>query len=297
MLEPVFHRAIWGGNRLAKFIRDCPDDLAHLYLVSDRKGMSNHILNTDMDLKELFIRKKKVWKMENFSEFPLTIALVDASQNLSIQVHPDADIAHRLEGVNAGKKESWYFLEPPRFGWIYGGCDCTAIEDIKEIIRKGEIESVLSRIKIAQGDCVCVRAGSIHALTAGSLVYEVEFGNEFTYRFYDYGRSDKNCKPRRLDVDNALAALVIRNKPEFCRVDSDGWIREKEYELRVIRDISYYRNESDRLECFSVIRGEGLVEGCHLNEPIAVLLEPGEELKKVNINFAISARLGRQNEH
>lgn len=296
-LKPILHHAIWGGRRLSHLLTECPEDLAHLYLATGHEDMSNFVLNANIGLRELFKAKKAHWNMSRYSEFPLTIALVDATQNLSIQVHPDADLAGRLEGKAVGKTESWLFLDIPKQGWIYAGCGCDSVEEIKDANDRGDIEKILSHLHVNQGDCVCVRDGTLHALTAGSLVYEIEFGSNYTYRFYDYRRLDKSGNPRRLDVDKALMAIQPYKKPTIRRPDSEDRITEPEYELRILHDARYYRNESTGLECLSVINGSGSLENMTFKEPVGLLLEPGDELKSFDIQFGIVARLGERHEN
>lgn len=295
LLKPILHQTVWGGSRLSRLLRNCPDDLAHLYLATAHEDMTNWVINADMNLRDLFNKEKARWKMENYEEFPLTIALVDATQNLSIQAHPDAKLAAELEGKAVGKTESWLFLEAPNEGWIYAGCDSDSIGQIKEAVDRGDVDKVVSRLKVEPGDCVCVRDGTLHALTAGSLVYEIEYGSNFTYRFYDYNRLDKNGKKRELHQDKALRALRPERKPTVKRANPNGWIIEKEYELRLLKDTPYYRNESDRLEIVAVIEGDGSAEEMTFDEPVAALLEPGEALDGINIRFGVMARLGEQN--
>lgn len=295
ILKPIIHRAIWGGKRLSNLITNCPEDLAHLYLATAHNDMVNHVIHSHMDLQELFVRRKSVWKMEQFNEFPLTIALVDATENLSIQVHPDANLAETMEGKRIGKTESWLFLETPRAGWIYAGCNINSADEIKAAIERDEIEKVVTHFNVGYGDCVCVRDGTLHALTAGSLVYEIEFGSNYTYRFYDYNRRDKNGNTRRLDVEKALQAIDIDKKPVVTIADESGWHKENEYELKILRTIKSYKNDSDRLECLSVIKGSGVLNDFTIGEPVAILLEPGEEVRNMDLEFAIVSRLGEQN--
>lgn len=295
ILKPIIHCAIWGGKRLSNLINNCPEDLAHLYLAVAHDDMVNEVINSHMDLRELFTKRKSVWQMEQFDEFPLTIALVDATQNLSIQVHPDADLAETIEGKRLGKTESWMFIETPSSGWIYAGCNVNSKEEIIEAKKRGEMEKVLTHFDVDFGDCICVRDGILHALTAGSLVYEIEFGSNYTYRFYDYNRRDKDGNSRRLDIEKALLALNTVKKPTVTVADESGWLKENEYEIKVLQKIKGYKNDSNRLECLSVIQGRGVLNDFIIKEPVAILLEPGEEIRKIDLEFAIVSRLGNQN--
>ena len=149
ILEAVIHETVWGGNRLNTFAeRDHAGTDAvktgHLYLLNGHKGLSNRVLNgahAGATLEQIFPIEKRNWGMEEYGQFPLTIALVDARENLSIQVHPDAPTAERLEHETRGKTESYIFLEEPADGWIYAGCTCGSGEELETAVDSGRTVS------------------------------------------------------------------------------------------------------------------------------------------------------------
>ena len=101
VLAPVFHETIWGGQKLGRYSREKIKKMGHMYIVNGHRDMANMVVGDSekgKSLDRLFTEKKKVWGMEEYDEFPLTIALVDAAQNLSIQVHPDDRAAEQIEG-------------------------------------------------------------------------------------------------------------------------------------------------------------------------------------------------------
>lgn len=256
--------------------------------------MSNPVVKTDLTLRQLFEVKKADWHMGEFDEFPLTLALVDASQHLSIQVHPDISSALRFEKDAKGKTESWIFLEPPTSGWIYCGLSTKSLDMAASAIETGVIDTLMLRYPSSKGDCVTVRSGTPHALTAGSLVFEVEFGSNYTYRLFDYNRCDNNGVCRKLDVEKGLAALRLDSSPEKHKFASDDWLRLPEYEIRPIYKVNSYINESDRLECVSIIMGTVRIDEHTMQNCFCVLLEPGEELADITIEMGMIVRLGQQ---
>ena len=137
------HETIWGGRGLQKYVGEQAVKLGHLYMVNGHMGMSNKILNGShkgRTLHDVFELQKHDWNMSGFEEFPLTIALVNASENLSIQVHPDDSLAERLENKRIGKTESWFFLEAPVDGWIYDGCRCNSKKEVMVAVSQGRME-------------------------------------------------------------------------------------------------------------------------------------------------------------
>jgi mannose-6-phosphate isomerase class I len=288
ILKPIPHSTLWGGDKLKKYIGNYNEKLGHLYLVNGHNGMSNTVINgidSGRTLYETFKIRKNEWGLSEYEEFPLTIALVDASDNLSIQVHPDDVIAQKLEGHKIGKTESWLFMEAPVSGWIYDGCCLDTKEQVVNAVNEGKMEEITQRLRIIKGDYVCVEAGTLHAMTAGSLVYEIEYGSDFTYRFYDYNRCDEFGNTRELHVEKAVHAIDPNIKSKVTNVCNKEWIQEEHYEIRLVSDMENYRNVGKEIECISILNGEGKCQ--------SILLLPNEELKGINIKKAVIARIRR----
>lgn len=284
-LEPLVHATIWGGRRLSKYLDENgskPCRIGHLYLINGHRGMTNIVSEgkwRGVSLRDVFDEEKILWGLEAYDEFPLTIALVDATQSLSIQVHPDDETAQRLEGIKIGKEESWYFLEGPEMGFIYYGCGTNEIKDVSQAVCDKHMEEITGKEKVEATDYVCVKAGMLHAMTSGCLAYEVEYGGDITYRFYDYDRRDSNGKARELHIEKALEAIHTDVGKRVVRKSEGEWLKEENYEIMIKRDIHGYMNEGDCLECVADIeRGRGTI------------IFPGERMEE-EMSMAIIARL------
>lgn len=294
ILKPIIHETVWGGYKLNKDFGFPSQNAGHLYMVNGHKEMSNIIINgkyKGITLRELFQIKKSEWGYNQHEEFPLTIALVDANANLSIQVHPSDLIAGRLENCKLGKSESWLFLDPPTNGWIYNGCTCSSKEQVSEAVSLGKMEDITGRLSIKENDYVYVEAGTLHALTAGSFVYEIEFGSDYTYRFYDYDRKDEKGIGRDLHISKAVQAIIPNRKSKVINNKKFDWISEENYEIRIVTNICNYKNSGKELECLSIIEGEGQCDGCLIKSGMSLLLLPGEEVNKIRIGQGIVARI------
>ncbi len=294
ILQSVCHETIWGGDILKKYREDFDKPIGHLYMVNGHKSMSNTVLNgkdRGKSLYDVFKRDKKKWNLEEYEEFPLTVALVEAKEHLSIQVHPDDETAALLEGKKIGKLESWIFLQPPVDGWIYNGCECKTKTEVVKAVENGEMEKITTHYPVEKDEYVCVEAGTLHAMTAGSFVYEIEYGSDFTYRFYDYFRKDSNGNMRELHIEKAVQAIKPERMSRKEIVVNDKWISEVKYEICRKKDISCYKNESEKIECLSVLDGVGAAEGCSISGGMTVLLFPDEKIENMMINDAIIARL------
>ncbi len=293
ILEPLPHETIWGGNRILH--NGDEKKIGHLYMVNGHEGLSNIILNgkdKGRTLRDLFDENKAKWNLSSFEEFPLTIALVDASDNLSIQVHPDDIVAKKLENKKIGKKESWIFLQKPKDGWIYAGCSVNTTAEIEKSVAGGTMEHTVGRLSVENDDYVCISAGTLHAMTAGSLVYEIEYGSDFTYRFFDYNRLDSNGNARELHIDKALKAVNANVKPK--KISSKvGVFSEDVYEVCRRKITALYENESDEIECISVLSGNSIIDNVDVGYGMSLLLFPGEKLDSVNFDDVIVARIKR----
>ena len=135
ILETISHETIWGGQKLMPYSDGCCNKIGHLYSLQCENGHSNMILNGSYQGKafqEYFQENKDRFNLGNYSMFPLIIALVEANDNLSIQVHPDDELARKLENADYGKNESWFFIEAPKDGFIYNGCTSLNIDEVQK---------------------------------------------------------------------------------------------------------------------------------------------------------------------
>ena len=265
-------------------------------MVNGHEEMSNIIINgkyAGRTLREVFEFEKGSWKMSEFEEFPLTIALVDAAENLSIQVHPDNLCAQKAEGVSKGKTESWIFLDAPLSGWIYDGCKCDTKQQVINAVAEGRMGEIADRVRIGKDDYVCIEAGTLHAMTCGSLVYEIEYGSDFTYRFFDYNRVDQNGNSRDLHIEKAVDAIKPEIRSSVCHGIRDKWISEESYEIRDMTNVCSYKNVGYELECLSLIEGCGKAEGFNIHGGMSLILLPGEEINDLDAERIIVSRIKR----
>ncbi len=143
-------------------------------------------------------------------ELPILVKLIDAAQDLSLQVHPDDAYAMVHEGQN-GKTEFWYVLDAqPGASLVCGFAHAVTKEQLREAIQTGQLDKHLQRVPVHRGDVFYIPAGTIHALGAGILVAEVQESSNVTYRVYDYDRVDKQGHKRALHFDKAADVLDMR---------------------------------------------------------------------------------------
>ena len=140
-------------------------------------------------------------------EFPLLIKFIDAHQDLSIQVHPTDEVAHR-QGKPRGKTEMWYLLDSKPGAARYNGLkEQLTPEQYEEMVNKKTICDALAKYEVKDGDCFFIPAGRIHAILSGCYLVEIQQTSDVTYRIYDYDRRDKDGKPRQLHTKEAAESI------------------------------------------------------------------------------------------
>lgn len=147
-------------------------------------------------------------------EFPLLIKFIDAHDDLSIQVHPDDELAKARHGCN-GKTEMWYVIGSDKGHLLSGFAKGITKEEYKAKVDDGTITDVLSRYDIKEGDVFFLPAGRIHAIGGGSHIAEIQQTSDITYRIYDYKRPGLDGKPRELHTELAVDAIDWSVQPDY----------------------------------------------------------------------------------
>ncbi len=141
---------------------------------------------------------------ERFEYFPILIKLIDAKDNLSVQVHPNNDYALRVEG-EYGKTEMWYIVDCSEGAQlIYGFKDKVSREEFARRIKDNTLLEITNNVPVHKGDVFFIEAGTLHAIGSGILIAEIQQNSNTTYRVYDYGRVGADGKPRQLHIDKAV---------------------------------------------------------------------------------------------
>lgn len=162
---------------------------------------------------------------------PVLVKLIDARENLSVQVHPDDAYAAREENGQAGKTEMWYVVDAePGAKLVFGLNRETSREELRASIGRGTLEQYLNYVPVRRDDIFFIPSGTIHAIGRGVLIAEIQQNSNLTYRLYDYGRLGKDGRPRQLHVEKALAVAdlsgsqdvrqqlrLLRYRPGFAR--------------------------------------------------------------------------------
>jgi len=214
---PYLKSVIWGGEKISRFkgIVTSRHHIGESWEVSAIPGYESIIDRgplTGLPLPELCARYGAALLGTNVTsrygnEFPLLIKIIDTAQNLSVQVHPDDNLAAKRH-KSRGKTEMWHIIDSSAEACIYLGLrkSITPDEYIR-LVDKKEIMNVIASYKSRPGDTFFIPAGCIHAIGAGNLLVEVQESSDITYRIYDYDRLDADGNPRQLHSIEARDAI------------------------------------------------------------------------------------------
>lgn len=215
LLEPRYDCKIWGGRRLETVLgKSLPvsDPIGESLESGDDAVIANGPL-TGKSLKDVvnqdgcsLLGTHGLTASQPFGDFPLLVKFIDASDVLSLQVHPDDDGARGLG--KRGKTEAWHIVEAePGASLITGMSRPATAKEVRASIEDGSFEALLERCEVTGGDSLIVPAGTLHAIGEGVLLYEVQENCDVTFRLYDWGRVDSHGNPRELHLDQALESL------------------------------------------------------------------------------------------
>ena len=209
-LYPECKDNIWGGVKLKeKYGKQTDKDpVAESWELSFHKDGPTRLEN-GATLQETAAESDLGKNCKGFPFFPMLAKLIDAKQDLSVQVHPSDAYALKYEN-SFGKTEMWYIVEAEQGAGIYLGFkrDVTQ-KEYEEAIKNHTLTDLLNFFEVKAGECYFIPSGTIHAIGAGCLICEIQQNSNLTYRVYDYGRKDKNGNERELHVEKALKVTSL----------------------------------------------------------------------------------------
>ena len=233
-LEPVFKEAIWGGTKLRdSFGYDIPSDTTgECWAISAHKNGDCKIAGGRYDgryLSQLWEEEPELFGNYPGSQFPLLIKIIDAKNDLSIQVHPDDAYASEHENGSLGKTECWYVLDCEPGTKIVIGHNAKDKKELEEMIRQGRWDEFIRVTDVKKGDFFQINPGCLHAIKGGTVILETQQNSDITYRVYDYDRL-QDGKPRALHVQQSIDVIKAPFEPavaEHEKLDVEGAEAEK----------------------------------------------------------------------
>jgi mannose-6-phosphate isomerase len=285
--QPIPQYRIWGGNQLNEVLPKVSqvNNLGEIWSISGVEDYLTIVENGPLkgkSLKDLIqeyqaeLVGKKVW--DKFQEkFPILIKFIDAAEPLSVQVHPNDDLAKKRHN-SFGKTEMWYIIEAKENAELIIGFqkDISAEKFQKHLIDQN-LEEVLNKVPISKGDLIYLPSGRVHAIGAGVILAEIQQSSDITYRIYDYDRIDKDGKKRELHTDLALEAIDYQSVSEIKTNYPTS-----ENQLKTLLDSPYFKTKiySGNKE-FAVTSNEEMIMYICTEGKLKIQTETGGiELKK-----------------
>lgn len=270
-LTPATKDNLWGGNKLRKYGKESDSDrIAESWELSFTTGGEAKIAD-GRKMTEVFPRESWGTNCDKFEFFPTLTKFIDAREKLSVQVHPSDEYALKNEG-QYGKTEMWYVVEADEGAGLYMGLNRRSDPaEFLERVKDGTVEELLSFVPVKHGDVFFIPSGTIHAIGAGVLIYEIQQNSTLTYRLYDYLRRDKDGNLRELHVEKAMLvsdldvykpAPRVENLPEI--IGRCDYFETSKYKLNFTKK-SFVVDDSSFL-AITCVGGEGSING----EPLSL---------------------------
>ena len=206
--KPIVKECVWGRE---------------YWLISAHENGDTEVLNGDCKgrrLSWLFANKRELFGNLDYDRFPLLVKIIDAQDDLSVQVHPDDEYAHRNENGALGKTECWNILECDDKATIVIGHNAATIDEAKEMIANNRWSDFLREIPIKRNDFFQITPGTVHAIKSNTKLIEIQQNSDITYRMYDYNRV-YNGKQRELHLSKSLDVINIPFDEEASHVSCE----------------------------------------------------------------------------
>lgn len=235
-VEPVFQQRVWGGDKLREWYGDLVPDgpIGECWAISGLPGQSARITagpGAGGTLADAW-RVGLVTGTPQADSFPLLAKVLDPTDWLSVQVHPDDAQAQEVEGEPRGKAECWLTLQAGPDAQIILGHDAQTTAELADALASGGLDTRLLRHPVQEGSFHMVPAGVVHAVGPDQLVYEVQQSSDITYRLHDFDRAGLDGAPRELHVDKGATVLAAPFDPGTVRTaaepQSTAWGQQRQ---------------------------------------------------------------------
>ena len=223
--KPVFKTMIWGGKKMRDvFGYDIPaDNTGECWAISAHPNGDCECLTGEYKgetLSTLWKEHPELFGNYPTDRFPLLLKVIDAKEDLSIQVHPNDEYAKVHENGSLGKTECWYILDCDEGSKLVIGHNAKTKAELDEMIDEGRFKELIREVSVKPGDFVQIDPGTVHAIKGGVMILETQQNSDITYRLYDYDRL-QNGKPRELHLESSKAVITVPAKEGAVITTSD----------------------------------------------------------------------------
>ena len=302
-MDPVFKEAIWGGTKLRDvFDYEIPSDTTgECWAISGHANGMSRVAGGRFDgktLGELWKEEPEIFGNYPGSQVPLLIKIIDAKNDLSIQVHPDDAYAGEHENGSLGKTECWYIIDCPENASLVIGHNAKTKEELSDMIHQGRWKEFIREIPVKKGDFIQIDPGTVHAIKGGLMILETQQNSDITYRVYDYDRLS-NGKPRELHVEKSIDVINVPAKSVEDSVKSAAHVEKNK--LNELYSCQYYKVFKIELDgkmefeqeypflIMSVLEGDALLNGQRIKKGDHFILPNGYGKVELQGNLEIIA--------
>lgn len=273
-MQPIFHEKIWGGRRLAQeYDYKIPDGpVGECWAISAHPHGDCRVMGGTWDgwtLSSLWAEHRELFGNLEGEQFPLLVKIIDALDDLSIQVHPNDAYAFEHENGSLGKRECWYILDAHEGAHIVVGQHARSREEFCQMAEQGRWHDLVNELPIRRGDFFQVDPGTVHAILGATLVLETQQSSDVTYRVYDFDRRQPDGSLRELHLRQAMDVIDYDQVPptsgRVAAREVDGvthLVVTPNYAVDRVRVTSAEAVELDQawpFLCMSVVEGAGTV--------------------------------------
>ncbi|WP_346940044.1 type I phosphomannose isomerase catalytic subunit [uncultured Clostridium sp.] len=267
--ENLYYEKIWGGRKLEEYRINLPkgnigeswEIACHkngMSIVSNGKYKGKALIEIIKKYKNLIVGDKIYTDKFTDKDFPLLIKIINSNDNLSVQVHPNDEYAHRLENDN-GKVEAWYIIDCEEEAEIIVGTKGCTKEEFKRSCEDGTVEDCMNKISVKPGELFLIEPGLLHSIGKGILLAEIQQNSDITYRVYDYHRG------RKLHVDKALDVINFNDEPKIICIKNnlviENYTNLEKFNIDIYNIKGSYNESSDKNKffIFTCVEGKGKI--------------------------------------
>ena len=263
--HPLYKERVWGGRVLeTHFGRQLPGEnpIGESWELVDREDSQSIVREPECQgasLHDLWINQRRELFGENydFPRFPILVKILDASDVLSVQVHPTPDrLIHELEEP---KSEIWYFVTAAKGAGVYAGLKRGVTRaDFEVALGSGRIADLLHHVPTMPDSCIAIPSGRLHAIAAGNVIFEIQQNSDTTYRVFDWNRVGLDGLPRKIHIEESLRHIDFEDfEPELNRCKTEKLVDWAHFSVdRWALNSSRQANESRKFSIFQVAQGK-----------------------------------------
>lgn len=239
VFEPIFMERVWGGRRLESLYgKRLPSAalIGESWEIVDRPEAQSVVHDGPLRGKTLHHlwsahRHAVFGEVRDAPRFPILAKLLDAQENLSLQVHPPPALARELGGES--KSELWYIADAAPKARLFAGVKKGSTREVfQKAIEEGKVEDHMHALEVVAGDAIFLPSGRLHALGAGNLIVEIQENSDTTYRVYDWNRVKKGRARRPMHIAKALRCIDFSDcEPTLLKPEGEALVRHELFEI------------------------------------------------------------------